>query len=127
MSGKVLLDSNILVYVSKGELDRETFFNEANTYVISVISYMETLGFAFETAREEEFVKRLLALFEIIYLDKRIADRVIEIRQRKKIKLPDAIIAATALEKHCTLVTRNSVDFKNIDPELSVVNPFPEN
>lgn len=47
MSGKVLLDSNILVYLSKGELDRDTFFDETNAYVISVISYMETLGFAF--------------------------------------------------------------------------------
>ena len=127
MSGKVLLDSNILVYISKGELDRDAFFDETNTYVVSVISYMETLGFAFETAREKEFVQHLLALFEIIYIDKRIADRVIEIRQRKKIKLPDAIIAATALEQHCTLITRNSDDFKNIDPGLRVINPFSEN
>lgn len=42
MSGNVLLDSNIIVYLSKGELDRETFFDDTKTYCISVISYMET-------------------------------------------------------------------------------------
>lgn len=60
----------------------------------------------------------------MVYIDQSIADRVIEIRQRKKIKLPDAIIAATALENRCDFVTRNSADFKNIDPNLHVINPF---
>ena len=44
MSGNVLLDSNIIVYLSKGELNRDTFFDDAKTYAISVISYMETLS-----------------------------------------------------------------------------------
>lgn len=124
MNGNVLLDSNIIVYLSKGELDRDAFFDEANTYYISVISYMEILGFPFETIREKEFVQRLLSLFQIIYIDKPIADKVIDIRQQKKMKLPDAIIAATALEKHCMLVTRDVDDFKNIDATLRIVNPF---
>lgn len=124
MSGKILLDSNIIVYLSKGELNNDAFFDENKTYVISVISYMETLGFAFETPREHEFVRQLVSLFQILYIDKGIADKVVEIRQQKKIKLPDAIIAATALEKKCTLVTRNVDDFNNIDAELHIVNPF---
>ncbi len=124
MSGNVLLDSNIIVYLSKGELDNETFFDENKTYCVSVISYMETLGFAFETAREKQFVQHLLSLFEVLYIDKPIADKVVEIRQKKKVKLPDAIIAATALEKQCTLVTRNVDDFKHLDSTLHIINPF---
>ena len=123
MNGNVLLDSNIIVYLSKGELRWETFFEDANTYYVSVISYMETLGFPFESKREQEFVQRLLSLFQIIYINQRIADKVVEIRQRKKMKLPDAIIAATALEKRCVLVTRDDNDFKNIE-HLHVINPF---
>jgi len=46
------------------------------------------------------------------------------IRQQKKMKLPDAIIAATALEKRCVLVTRDRDDFKNIDQELHIIDPF---
>ncbi|MCP4402892.1 MAG: type II toxin-antitoxin system VapC family toxin [bacterium] len=53
-----------------------------------------------------------------------LADRVVEIRQQKRIKFPDAIIAATALEKRCELVTRNVDDFKNIHENLQITNPF---
>jgi hypothetical protein len=68
MSGNMLLDSNIIVSLSKGELDHDTFFDEDKTYDVSVVSYMETLGFAFETSREQEFVQHLLSLFRFSIL-----------------------------------------------------------
>ncbi|TDB61346.1 PIN domain-containing protein [Arundinibacter roseus] len=49
--------------------------------------------------------------------------KTIEIRRKHKIKLPDAIIAATALVHHLTLVTNNVSDFARIE-NLLVVNPF---
>jgi predicted nucleic acid-binding protein len=49
--------------------------------------------------------------------------KTIEIKQSQKIKLGDAIIAATAMVRGFTIVTRNSDDFKNI-PGLEVVDPF---
>jgi hypothetical protein len=45
------------------------------------------------------------------------------LRKKKKTKLPDAIIAATALELGLTLITRNIGDFKNI-PNLKSINPW---
>ncbi len=126
MSGKILLDSNIIIYLSKGELDRDKIFDDKNIYFISVISYMETLGFQFETIREKEFIRDILSLFKIIYIDRKIAEKVVEIRQHKKIRLPDAVIAATALVKKCNLITRNINDFKNIDDKLNIINPFDE-
>jgi len=56
-------------------------------------------------------------------LDDEIVERAIEVRRLYKIKLPDAIIAATALVYNLTLVTRNTVDFKNISG-LALVNPW---
>ena len=47
----------------------------------------------------------------------------IDIRQNYKLKLPDAIIAATALVYSLTLITRNTKDFENING-LKVVNPW---
>jgi predicted nucleic acid-binding protein len=44
-------------------------------------------------------------------------------RQYKKLKLGDAIIAATALVNNLTIITRNTSDFKNIT-DIKVVNPF---
>lgn len=124
MSGKVLLDSNIIIYLSKGELDSDKVLDSEKKYFVSVITYMETLGFPFEELKEKEFVQQILSLFKVVYVDKAIADKVVEIRQHKKIKLPDAIIAATALVKKCDLMTRNISDFKNIDDSLNVINPF---
>jgi hypothetical protein len=48
--------------------------------------------------------------------------RVINIRQEKRIKLPDAIIAATAIEYSSILVTRNTKDFNSLN--LETFSPF---
>ena len=59
----------------------------------------------------------------ILPLDRVVSDKTIEIRKNHKIKLPDAIIAATALVHNFNLATRNIKDFKKIDG-LELVNPF---
>lgn len=59
---------------------------------------------------------------EIIQLTAAIVTQTIEIRKEYKIKLPDAIIAATALVNDLTLISRNKSDFKNIDG-LAVIDP----
>ncbi len=52
-----------------------------------------------------------------------IADLAIRIRRSSKIKLPDAVIAATSLNDNFILVTRNDKDFRNV-PDLEIYNPF---
>ncbi|MEY4538677.1 MAG: hypothetical protein RLZZ306_434, partial [Bacteroidota bacterium] len=52
-----------------------------------------------------------------------IVEKTIEIRRIYKIKLPDALIAATAIVFDLTLVSRNDKDFTQI-PELKYINPF---
>ncbi|WP_256565294.1 PIN domain-containing protein [Dyadobacter chenhuakuii] len=46
-----------------------------------------------------------------------------EIRKLHNLKLPDAIIAATAMVYNLTLVTRNTKDFSNISG-LTLINPY---
>ncbi|MDR9364048.1 MAG: PIN domain-containing protein [Balneolaceae bacterium] len=58
----------------------------------------------------------------VLYLTEEIAQECINIRKQQSIKLPDAIIAATALVYDMKLITRNISDFKNIHT-LNVVNP----
>ena len=58
----------------------------------------------------------------IIVLNDRVVDKTIEIRKLHRIKLPDAVIAATALVYNLTLLTRNVSDFRNIQ-NLNVINP----
>jgi toxin FitB len=89
---------------------------------ISVITYMEILGFSFGTLEEEKYIRDLISLFTIIYVDQKIADIVVDIRKNKRIKLPDAIISATAISLDLQFVTRNVDDFDNIN--LKILNPF---
>jgi hypothetical protein len=61
-----------------------------------------------------DLVNRLLSAFREIPVDRSIAERAGRIRRESGIRLPDALIAATALEHGLSLVTRNRSDFENV-------------
>jgi predicted nucleic acid-binding protein len=63
---------------------------------------------------EEPIVTALLAPFHEVPLDRAIAERAGRLRRGSRLRMPDALIAATALECRCTLVTRNVRDFAGI-------------
>lgn len=90
--------------------------NEPN---LSVINKIELLSFSEIKPLLNNFIEQS----NILPLHDEIANKTILIRRQNKIKLPDAIIAATALIHNLILVTRNTVDFKNI-PELQLINPW---
>ena len=124
MSGKTaLFDSNIIIYISKGELDFLRVTSNYDDIHISIITYMEVLGFKFNDEIEKQRVVDVLENFEIIWLNNNIVEEVIIIRQKVKISLPDAIIAASAKIFEFDLFTRNINDFKNISG-LNIINPF---
>ena len=122
MSGnRALFDSNIIIYLSKREISL-SFLDQFDAHYISVITYMEVLGYRFRDAKEEKFIKEMLGVFHILYIDQKIADMVIQIRREGCIRLPDAIIAATAKTENLYLVTRNIEDFKKV--KVQITNPF---
>lgn len=59
----------------------------------------------------------------VIGLDENVVNKTIEICKLHRIKLPDAIIAASAMVNNLTLLTRNISDFKNIE-EINLYNPW---
>jgi len=69
---------------------------------------MEVLGYNFGSKDEERFIKDMLDCFEILYIDDEIAHKVIELRKKYKIKLPDAIICATAIVNDAILITNDT-------------------
>lgn len=122
MSGKkVLLDSNIIIYFSKGLLDIDEIFAHSDELYISIITYMEVLGYPFEDSEEQKLIMQLLEHFEIIDVNMEIAKEVVSLRSKKRIKLPDAIILATAKKWGCDLMTYNVDDFKDIDEAVKIV------
>lgn len=61
---------------------------------------------------EEETVRRLLEPFEEVLVDRTVAERAGRLRRTSGLRTPDALIAATALERQLVLVTRNTRDFQ---------------
>ncbi|PSN10115.1 DNA-binding protein [filamentous cyanobacterium CCT1] len=88
----------------------------------SVITRIEVLGYK-QSEPAENQAKQLLGQLVELPLSSAIAERTIAIRKGLKIKVPDAIIAATALEYSLQLVSRNEDDFAQIK-DLMLINPF---
>jgi predicted nucleic acid-binding protein len=118
-----LIDTNIIIYSTQDVLNINDFVKDEDDLYISSITYIETMGFQFQDKEEEEKVAMLCESFERIFLTKEIEKQTIRIRKANKIKLPDAIIAATAIVYNLTLVTHNIDDFKNIQG-LKILNPL---
>jgi predicted nucleic acid-binding protein len=68
-------------------------------------------------------IKRFLSNCKIIDINRSIKDTAINIRKSNKLKLPDAIIAATTLYLNIPLITADK-GFKNIDDIISVIVDF---
>jgi predicted nucleic acid-binding protein len=125
MSGnRLLLDTNILIYLSKKELNLEDFASENDVLYISVITLMEAKGYLYSNIKEEIIIDELCKNLIKVYITDKVIDTVITLRKKHKIKLPDAIILSTAIENDLKLITRNSKDFEAADSNNLVVNPF---
>lgn len=91
--------------------------------VISVITEIEMLCWKAATEKDIKVLHNFIDDALIIELEQSVKLKTADIRKEKKLKLPDAIIAATALAFDLTLVSRNVPDFRNIDG-LKVINPW---
>jgi len=118
-----LIDTNIVIYLTQRKLKISDFAKKGGNLYISSITYIEALGYPFQNQSDEKAVTKLCDIFERIFLTKEIEKQTISVRKSNKIKLPDAIIAATAMVHNLTLVTHNTDDFKNIQ-KLKILNPF---
>jgi len=55
----IFLDTNIIIYLSKELISLDDIFEDDEKYAISVITYMEVLGYKFQSNQEEYFVRKL--------------------------------------------------------------------
>ncbi len=93
---------------------------------ISVITRMELLSWSGINEQQSSILTSFIEDSDVFPLDEPIILKTIEIRKSYKTKLPDAIIAATAIVNNLSLITRNTKDFSGIEG-LKVVNPFEMN
>lgn len=123
-----LWDTNIAIYFLQKqypqavELEMDKILKNGNI-AMSVITEIELLCWKHISDLELINTKAFINRVHIQKLDETIKDITIHLRRNYKIKLPDAIIAATAISLNYTLVTRNTTDFESID-SLQILDPW---
>lgn len=90
---------------------------------ISIINRIELFSWKGLRGEKLENVKTFIGEINEIALSEAIAERTIKIRKERSIRLPDAIIAATAIEHNLTLLSDNDKDFGGISG-LKYINPM---
>ncbi len=121
--GQYLMDNNaISSYFSKSLPEKGMdFIAEVIDQIpnISVITEIEALSWI--NPAKEKIIQEFVKDANILPVNPSVVSLCVEIRRSKKIKTPDAIIAATAIAHNLTLITSDN-DFNNING-LSIVNP----
>ena len=127
MGTRYLLDTNIAIYLLDGALPAtaptKTQSMLATECNLSSITRIELLGWQFPDAQKLREAENFTLASSVYRLTDDISDQTIQLRRAHKIKLGDAVIAATALFHGFTLITRNTADFHHIDG-IKLVNPF---
>ena len=106
---KALFDTNILIDYLSGYKQALREIELYNDSFISIITKMELL--VGTDNNNETIIQNFLDQFKTITIDNEIAELAIHIRRKEKIKLPDAIIWASAQSIGGLLITRNTKDF----------------
>jgi hypothetical protein len=109
VSTPVLFDTCILIDYLRGIPEARAACGQHSDRAISIITWMEVTAGA--TAANEDDTRTFLLNFQPLPLTPEVAERVVAIRRANKIKLPDAIIQATAEVEGRVLITRNTRDF----------------
>ncbi len=116
---RAVLDTNILIdYLNGLEAARRELARYTDP-LVSIVTWMEVLV----GARDDDdtaVLKRFLVQFRIAELTREVATRAVDLRRKRRIRLPDAVIWATAQNHGCLLVTRNTRDFPADDPGIRV-------
>ena len=113
------VDSDVLIDYFDGIQAAGDELSRYEGLLISRIVWMELLaGAPAEGPRKmrESFLRQ----FPIVELDERVAREAVALRLKHRVKLPDAIIWATARINQALLVTRNAKDFPRRDPEIRI-------
>ena len=120
---KVLLDSNIIIYLGSDKAETiENFLLDKELFV-SVITKVETLGYHKISEKDKNFLNLIFEKIVVIPLENEIIETAIRLKQQRKTSLGDSFIAATALAYKLALVTNNTDDFENIK-DLKILNPL---
>jgi len=128
MGIKYLWDTNTVIYYLQKQFpsSAEKFIDGLvieSKPAFSSITEIELLCWKSPTENDSIVLNNFINDALVFELEKPVKLKTVEVRKEVKIKLPDAVIAATAIVYNLVLLTRNTEDFKNISG-LQTLNPW---
>ena len=113
-----LIDTDVMVDVSRANRDAAAYVDGLNDPAISIVTAQELIVGA-RDKRDLESIDSLVSAFPIVHMDTAIGQRAYQLLKRYAksdgLRTFDSLIAATALERACVLVSRNRKHFAMID------------
>ena len=100
----LVLDTNIVVYLQKGLLAKSM---PAGTYFLSAITEIELFSFPGLTANHESALRDLLQDVSVVGIDAAVSREAIRLRRDHRLRVPDAIVAGTAIALNAQLLTND--------------------
>jgi len=116
---RAIIDSDVLIDYLQGLDKAKKELERYSKREISIVSWMEILAGA-DTPEDENACREFLSGFTIHQLSVEIASEAVKIRKAFRVRLPDAIVWATARSEGCLLVTRNSKDIPPSEPGVRI-------
>ena len=116
-----LADTNAVLYLLSGNSCMVPYLEKR--LAVSIISVMELLSFPSIPADEEKIIRAFLNECEVVQISDFVMEQTIRIRRQYRVKLPDAIIAATAIANNLTLLTADTGIFKIQELRASKLQP----
>ncbi len=124
----ILWDTNSIIFFLQDLLpssSRDFLLGELGnkTPKISVITEIELLSWQKISPEQSKTISLFLSNFGKVDLNEEIKEITINIRKSTGLKIPDAIIAASALALDLPLLTNNLKDFQKVD-FLKILDPM---
>ncbi len=114
---KAVFDSDVLIDYMQGITKAKKELDRYRQPLYSMISFIE-LHCGARNAVETRAVDILLSTLSRVEISEEIARRAVDLRRELRLKLPDAVVLASAEVEGCILVTRNIKDFPKKDPRV---------
>lgn len=118
---KIFIDTNICIYLLSGDKVLAELLQDQEIF-ISAVTEMELYAFH-SSERATPVLNEFMTWVRIIEIDQHVKSLTIDVRKRTKLKLPDSIIAASALLLNLTFISADK-SFKKVDDlDLIYYNP----
>ena len=116
---RAIIDSDVIIDYLQGLDKAKREIERYSEPEISIISWMEVLAGA-DSPQEEDATRQFLFRFTVRQLTLEIANEAVQLRKKFRVRLPDAIVWASARVQGCLLVSRNAKDFPAKEPGVRI-------